>query len=150
MTEVAGDIEPTVKNWAISVLGAGVHVCYALPHKWDLHDMPAVEVLLLDEGYNTIAPAGDVLFQLNCWAGVREKVVAAGIKQQLLDALYLLETLKYSDPVTGDMLASAYNTHVVWSPDLTTTTPDGQTVEGPLPRYAITTQFVTGKAPAIV
>lgn len=150
MTEVAGDIEPTIKNWVISVLGADVHVCYALPRKWDLGTKPAVEVLLLDEGYTSIDPSGDVLFQLNCWAGVREKAVAAAIKQQLLDALYLLETLKYADPDTGDMLSAAYNTHVVWSPDLTTTTPDGQSTEGPLPRYAITTQFVTGKAPAIV
>jgi hypothetical protein len=150
MTEVAGDIEPTVKNWAISVVGAGVHVCYSLPHTWDLSSKPALVVVLLDEGYTAINPTGDVLMQFDCWAGVREKAIAAALKATMLEALYALETVKYIDPDTGNMIASAYNTHALWAPDLTTTTPDGASAAGPTPRYSITTQLVTGKAPVTV
>lgn len=150
MTEVAGDIEPTIKNWAISVVGVGVHVCYALPRTWDLSVKPALAVILLDEGYTAINPTGDVLMQLDCWAAPREKAEAAALKATILEALYALEFSKYIDPDTGNMISSAYNTHALWAPDLTTTTPEGQPVAGPTPRYSITTQFVTGKAPVTV
>ena len=147
MTELAGDIEPTIKNWLINLVGAGVHVCYALPRDWDL-TVPAVTVVLLDEGYTDIPPVGDVLMQFDCWAAPRKKDVAATVKATVLTGLYTLETTKWVDAVTGNMISAAYNTHALWAPDLTTTTAAG--LAAPTPRYTITTQLVTGKAPALI
>lgn len=147
MPELAGDIEPTIKNWVISVVGASAHVCYALPRTWDLSTQPVITVIMLNESYAGIAPTGDVLTQLDCWAAPRNKAAAAALKSVLLQALNSLETSKYVDAVTGNMLAAAYNTNALWAPDLTTTTTDPQRSPSPTPRYSIITQLVTGMAP---
>lgn len=142
----SGDIEPTIKAWVISIFGDDVFVAYSLPAPWDW-SRPVIVIGLVDETYFDIAPIGDVLAQFDCWAGPRDKAAAAGVKSRLLTALYGLETNKYADPDTGDFLSSAYGTHGGWVPDPTTTT--GSTKAGPLPRYSVTTQLVTGKAPAL-
>ena len=144
--EPAGDIEPTIKNWAIALFGPSVHIGYTVPEKW-AWDKPVVTVRTIIESYPGIDPNGLILTQFDCWAGPRDKITAAGLKATLLGALDLLSKGigQWIDDATGNILAAAYGTTVQWLPDDTTTT--GSTKAGPLPRYSVTTTLVAGKAP---
>lgn len=139
-----GDIEPSLKAWAISIVGDTAHVAYAVPDKWNWAK-PVVTVRVVIESYAGMDPNSDVLVQLDCWAGPRDKATAATLKALFITALYQLA--QYIDTDNGVILAAAYGTTATWAPDDTTTT--GSTRAGPLPRYSISTNMVAGKAPVM-